>query len=105
MKSTFKTVILRKQPGMKVSFNRYKPGNIAQHINAERACVQVQHALMIKALMRLENQGMHTNIRKATLHKVTVSTILKEERRKAFVLTPRVRTTHSPFSCNLVLKV
>lgn len=64
-------------------------------INAERACVEVQHPLMIKAQIRLENQGTYANIRKAMLHKRTVSAIVKRERWKAFVLKRRMKPVSS----------
>lgn len=64
-------------------------------INAERACVEVQYPLVIKALIRLENPGTYTNIRKAMLHKRTVSAVAKRGRRQAFVLKRRMKPVSS----------
>jgi hypothetical protein len=66
-------------PGMQVWFNIHRDLNVIQHINrsidkyhliiltdAEKAFDMIQHNFMIKALRKLEIEGMYLNIVKPT---------------------------------------
>jgi hypothetical protein len=81
-------------PGMQGWFNILKSISVVQHINrskdisidAEKAFNKIQHHFMIKALRKLEIEGMYLNIVKAIYYKPTAKIILNGEKLKPFPL-------------------
>jgi hypothetical protein len=80
-------------------FNICKSINVIQHINrskdknhliistdAKKAFDKIQHNFMIKALRKLEIEGMYLNIIKAIYDKPIANIILNEEKLKPFPL-------------------
>jgi retron-type reverse transcriptase len=78
--------------------------NVIQHINrskdknhliisidAEKAFDKIQHHFMIKALRKLEIEGMYLNIVKAIYDKPTANIILNGEKLKPFLLKSGMR--------------
>jgi hypothetical protein len=91
-------------PGMQGWFNIHKSINVMQHINrskdknhliismdAEKAFDKIRHHIMIKALRKLEIEGMHLNIVKAIYNKPIANIILNEEKLKPFPLKSGTR--------------
>jgi hypothetical protein len=85
-------------------FNIHKSINVIQHINGsndkkhmiilidtEKAFYKIQHHFMIKALMKLEIEGMYLNIIKAVYDKPIVKIILIGEKLKPFPLKSGMR--------------
>ena len=55
-------------------------------INAEKAFDKIQHPFFIKTLEKVEIEGTHLNIIKATYEKPTAHIILNGEKLRAFPL-------------------
>jgi hypothetical protein len=85
-------------------FNICKSINVIQHINrskdknhliisidTEKAFDKIQHHFMIKALRKLEIEGMYFNIVKAIYDKPTANIILNGEKLKPFPLKSGMR--------------
>jgi hypothetical protein len=93
-------------------FNICKCINIIQHINrsrdkyhliisidAETALDKIQHHFMIKALRKLQIEGMYLNIVKAIYNKPTANIILNDEKLKSLPLKSGMRQgAHYPHS-------
>jgi hypothetical protein len=75
-------------------------------IDAEKAFDKIQHHLMIKALRKLEIEGMYLNIIKAIYDKPTANIILNGEKVKPFPLKSGMRQgcSLSPLLLNIVLE-
>jgi hypothetical protein len=75
-------------------------------IDAEKAFDKIQHHLMIKALRKLEIEGMYLNIIKAIYDKPTANIILNGEKVKPFTLKSGMRQgcSLSPLLLNIVLE-
>jgi hypothetical protein len=106
-------------PGMQEWFNICKSVNVIQHINrskgknhliisidAEKAFEKIQHHFMIKALRKLEIEGMYLNIIKAIYDKPTANIILNGEKLKPFPIKSETRQICPlfPFLFNVVLE-
>jgi hypothetical protein len=91
-------------PGMQGWFNIHKSINVIQHINrskdknhliisidAEKAFDKIQHHFMIKALRKLEIEGMYLNIIKAIYDKPIANIRLNGEKLKPFPIKPGTR--------------
>jgi retron-type reverse transcriptase len=107
-------------PGMQGWFNIHKSINVIQHINrnkdknnliisidAEKAFDKIQHHFMIKALRKLEIEGMCLNIVKAIYDKPTANIIFNGEKLKPFPLKSGTRQgcPLSPLFFNIVLEI
>jgi hypothetical protein len=108
--------------GMQRWFNIHKSINsinVIQHINrskdknhmiisidAEKAFDKIQHYFMIKALRKLEIEGMHLNITKTIYDKPIANIILNGENLKPFHLNSEMRQgcPLSPLLFNIVLE-
>ena len=86
-------------PGMQGFFNICKSINVTHHINklrnknhisisidAEKAFDKIQHAYMIKTLIKVDIEGTYPNIIKPIYDKPTANVILNDEKLKAFPL-------------------
>jgi hypothetical protein len=62
---------------------RQKPSN---HLNTEKVFRKIQHHFMLKALMKLEIEGMYLNIIEAVYDKPIANIILNGEKLKLFTL-------------------
>jgi hypothetical protein len=100
-------------------FNIHKSINVIQHINrskdknhlitsidAEKTFDKIQYHFMIKALRKLETEGMYLNIIKAIYHKPVANIVLNGEKQKPFPLKSGMRQgyTLSPLLFNIVLE-
>ena len=107
-------------PGMQDWYNVQKLINVIHHINkikdknhmilsvdAEKACVKIQHPFMTKTLIKVEIEGTYLNIIKATYDKPTASIILNRQKVKVFPLRSgtRQRCPFSPLLFSIVLEV
>jgi hypothetical protein len=90
-------------PGMQGWFNTYRSINIIKHINrkknhliistdTEKAFDKIQHCFTIKALRKLEIEGMYLNIIKAIYDKLIATIILNGEKLKTFSLRSGIET-------------
>jgi hypothetical protein len=101
-------------------FNICKSINVIQHINsskdknhmiisidAEKASDKIPHQFMIKALRKLEIEGMYLKIIKARYEKPTANIILNGEKLKLFLLNSGTRQgcLLSPPLFNIVLEL
>jgi hypothetical protein len=87
--------------------NRSKDRNhLIISINAEKAFDKIQQHFMIKALRKLEIEGLYLNVIKATYDKPTANITLNGEKLKPFPLKSGMRQgcPLSPFLFNIVLE-
>ena len=104
-------------PGMQGFFNIRKSINVIHHINklkdknhkiisidAEKAFDKIQHAFMIKTLLKVGIQGTYLNIIKAIYDKPTANIILNGEKLKPFPLRTRQGCPLLPLLFNTVLE-
>jgi retron-type reverse transcriptase len=106
-------------PGLQGWFNIHKSINVIQHINrskdknhliisidAEKTFNKIQHQFMIKALRKLEIEGMYLNTVKAIYDKPIDDIILNGEKLKPFPLKSEMRQgcPLSPLLFNIVLE-
>jgi retron-type reverse transcriptase len=75
-------------------------------IDAEKAFDKIQHHFMIKALRKLQIEGMYLNIGKAIYDKPIANIILNSEKLKPFPLKSGMRQgcPLSPLLFNIVLE-
>jgi hypothetical protein len=103
--------------GMQGWFNIHKSINTIQHINrskdknhmilsidAQKAFDKIQHPFMIKALKKLEVEGMFFNIIKAIYDKPRANIILNGEQLKTFPLKSGMRQSPEVCLFNIVLE-
>ena len=106
-------------PRMQGFFNKCKSVSVIHHVNklkdknhmtvsidAEKACVKIQHSFMIKTLQKMGIEGTYLNI-KAIYEKPTTNIILNGEKLKAFPLRSEKRKwcSLSPLLFSIVLEV
>jgi hypothetical protein len=101
-------------PGIHKSINSIQHVNRSKDKNhmmfslkkAEKAFDKIQHPFMMKALKKLEIEGMFFNTKKATFYKPRANIILNGEQLKLFHLQSGMRQDCqlSPFLFNIVLE-
>jgi retron-type reverse transcriptase len=83
-----------------------KKHHVIISVDAEKTFDKIQHHSMIKAVMKMETEGMYLNIIKAIYNKPMANIILNEEKLKPFTLKSGVRQEcpFSPLLFNIVLE-